>query len=166
MDRFFIADIDPPRVEFDHLMDDAIRDMNRKMIGAFAVPTAFLGGTCSNSVAEASAITAGAIETLIRDLPKLIPSRRPGLRIIYSPYALEATADRLFPESRNRSARIRKKLIKRHGGEFRMKPCMWQVGDTIYAHHSLRPQVEAAFNPSSSDRTRNPVIAGTPFPYW
>lgn len=67
-----------------------------------------------------------------------------GLRIIYSSNALEDTEERLFPVSKNRSARIRKKLIKRYGGEFRKRPCMWRVGDVLYAHPSFKAQINAA----------------------
>ena len=67
-----------------------------------------------------------------------------GLRIIYDANALKATPQRLFPASRHRSARIRKKLIKRHGGEFRMIPVMWRVGDVIVAHPTFKGQIEGA----------------------
>jgi hypothetical protein len=55
----------------------------------------------------------------------------PSLKIVLTPCALKETTERLFPESKNRSKRIRKKLIKRHGGEFRRRPAMWRIGDTI-----------------------------------
>ena len=67
-----------------------------------------------------------------------------GLRIIFDTYALEATTERLFPESRHRSKRILKKLRIRIGSEYRMQPCMWRHRDTIFAHPSLRAQLEAA----------------------
>jgi hypothetical protein len=67
-----------------------------------------------------------------------------GLRIIFDTYANEATTKRLFPESRYRSKRILKKLIIRFGSEYRMQPCMWRHRDTIFAHPSLRAQLEAA----------------------
>jgi len=67
-----------------------------------------------------------------------------GLRIVFSENALEATDERTFPASKNRSARIRKKLIKRHGGEFRKKPCIWQIGHQIIAHPSFRASLVAA----------------------
>lgn len=67
-----------------------------------------------------------------------------GMRVIFTPNAMEATEERLFPASKNRSARIRKKLIKRFGGEFRMQPCMWKAGDMLYAHPTFKPQIEAA----------------------
>ena len=40
-----------------------------------------------------------------------------GMTIVYTANALQDSPMRLFPESRHRSARIRKKLIKRFGGE-------------------------------------------------
>jgi hypothetical protein len=67
-----------------------------------------------------------------------------GLRIIFDRNALEATEERLFPASRHRSKRIRKKLLKRFGGEFRMQPCMWCYRDRIVAHPSFRSQLETA----------------------
>lgn len=66
-----------------------------------------------------------------------------GLRILYSPFALKETTERLFPESRHRSRRIHKKLVKRHGGEFRKVPCMWRVGAEIIAHPSYAAQLKA-----------------------
>lgn len=69
--------------------------------------------------------------------PFLVRSPLSGMRIIESPHALETTQERLFPESRHRSARLRKKLIKRHGGEFKRVPCILHAGDAIYAHPSL-----------------------------
>lgn len=67
-----------------------------------------------------------------------------GMRIIFDSNALEATEERLFPASPHRSARIRKKLIKRHGGEFKRVPCMWRVGGAIVAHPSFRATIERA----------------------
>ncbi len=71
-----------------------------------------------------------------------------GYRIIFDMNVLEETDVRLFPASRSRSARIRKKLIKRFGGEFRKQPCMWRVGNVIYAHPSYKARLQAAFPPS------------------
>lgn len=64
-------------------------------------------------------------------------------RILFTPHALEDSTERLFPVSRHRSRRIHKKLIRRHGGEFRKVPCMWRVGDVIYAHPAIKPRLEA-----------------------
>ena len=68
-----------------------------------------------------------------------------GVRIISEPRALKETRERLFPESRHRSARVKKKLINRFGGEFRMEPCLFRLADgTIIAHPALYRQVVAA----------------------
>lgn len=72
-------------------------------------------------------------------------------RIIFTSNALEETNIRLFPESRNRSKRIHKKLIRRFGSEFRKVPCMWRVGDVIYAHPAIKPRLDAAFPPADSN---------------
>lgn len=77
------------------------------------------------------------------------------MRIIEDHNALEATEERLFPASKHRSARIRKKLIKRFGSEFRMRPCAFIVnGDTLFVHPALmlaanlRQHVDQAHAPS------------------
>jgi hypothetical protein len=74
-----------------------------------------------------------------------------GLKIIFSMNALEATTERLFPESKHRSKRIRKKLIKRFGGEFRMQPCIFRMQPCIFrtptaiiAHPSYRAALLSA----------------------
>lgn len=57
-----------------------------------------------------------------------------GLQIIVSEHALKESDVRLFPASKNRSARIHKKLVKRFGGEFRKVPCIFQMGNQILMH--------------------------------
>lgn len=76
-----------------------------------------------------------------------------GMSVIFTPVALEATPERLFPESKHRSARIRKKLIKRFGGEFVMKPCIFRMGNTFYAH----PVYEREFRNSLATRMDNSI---------
>jgi len=44
---------------------------------------------------------------------------------------------RLFPESKNRSRRVTKKLIRRHGGTHKMEPCILQMGDKVIMHPIL-----------------------------
>lgn len=72
------------------------------------------------------------------------------MRVTVSDLALKETTHRLFPESKNRSARIHKKLVKRHGGEFVKVPCMWKIGDHIIAHPSLYAQLKEAVVPQST----------------
>jgi len=84
-------------------------------------------------------------------------------RLVYSDMALKETTERLFPASRHRSRRVLKKLIKRHGGEFRKQAVMWRIGDTIYAHPSFRSQLEAQFKETKPDvqmhaRHENPLL--------
>lgn len=68
-----------------------------------------------------------------------------GVRIIYDPLILADTEVRTFPISRHRSARIRKKLIKRYGGEFKREPAIFhdQVRNVFYAHPSFKAEIEA-----------------------
>lgn len=68
--------------------------------------------------------------------------------IIYSVNALEETNERLFPESKHRSKRIHKKLVKRFGGEFRKKPCIFQTPQGIIAHPSYREEIERRMKPA------------------
>jgi len=65
--------------------------------------------------------------------------------VIVSDAALKDGDERLFPESRNRSARIRKKLIKRHGGEFRKVPCIYQMGNKLVAHPVMYERLKQEF---------------------
>lgn len=67
-------------------------------------------------------------------------------KIISSPLALRPSNERLFPASKNRSKRIHKKLVKRFGGEFRMIPAMWHMGDMIVAHPALYEQLRREMN--------------------
>lgn len=57
--------------------------------------------------------------------------------LIVTPSALAESEVRTFPVSKNRSKRIHKKLVKRHGGEFKMKPAAFQVGGRIILHPTL-----------------------------
>ncbi|MCD0415705.1 hypothetical protein LOC51_00625 [Rubrivivax sp. JA1024] len=70
-----------------------------------------------------------------------------GMTVIFSRLATKRV--RLFPESRNRSRRIRKKLLKRHGGEFAEAPAMVVVGDQLYVHPDLKAGIEAQTTPVS-----------------
>jgi len=66
-----------------------------------------------------------------------------GLPIIVSELAVEDDADeRLFPFSKNRSRRIHKKLVKRFGGEFRKRPCVFNLGDRLIMHPVLYAQMK------------------------
>lgn len=64
-----------------------------------------------------------------------------GVKITFSSSALAKTSERLFPESRHRSRRVFKKLVKRFGGEFRMEPAMFKTPFGIVAHPSFRSQL-------------------------
>lgn len=59
------------------------------------------------------------------------------MRIVVSSHALAETTERLFPESKNRSKRIGKKLIKRFGGEFRKAPAAFQSPAGLIIHPTL-----------------------------
>jgi hypothetical protein len=76
-----------------------------------------------------------------------------GLRVVCTYAALKDGDIRLFPESRHRSRRIHKKLVKRFGGEFKKVPAIYQAGDTLYAHpavyHLLKQEIASARRPSS-----------------
>jgi hypothetical protein len=65
-----------------------------------------------------------------------------GLPIIVSELAVEDSDERLFPFSKNRSRRIHKKLVRRFGGEFRKKPCAYQMDRQIVMHPALYAQMK------------------------
>lgn len=65
-----------------------------------------------------------------------------GMPIRYDPNVLRHTDERLFPFSKNRSKRIEKKLIKRHGGVYRRVPAIMRFGFGIVAHPSFKAEIE------------------------
>ena len=92
-------------------------------------------------------------------------------RIVFTTSALADSKVRNFPESRHRSPRIYKKLIKRFG-LYRKEPTMWRVGDVIYAHPSLKAKIETALDlagvttapePERPGRITGPFYGVSPF---
>ena len=71
--------------------------------------------------------------------------------IFFTETALEETTERLFPESKNRSKRIHKKLVKRFGGEFRKRPAIFRIGDKIFAHPAHRARLLRALEDQRDD---------------
>jgi hypothetical protein len=65
-----------------------------------------------------------------------------GMNIIVSEHALEDNDQRNFPASRHRSARVHKKLVKRHGGEFRKVGCAYKIGGKIVMHPNVYAQLQ------------------------
>lgn len=59
------------------------------------------------------------------------------MRIIQDANCLADTTVRNFPESRHRSARVHKKLVKRFNGEFRKEPAIFKFGGCFVMHPSL-----------------------------
>jgi hypothetical protein len=74
-----------------------------------------------------------------------------GIQMIVSPFALKDSDVRLFPESKNRSARILKKLVKRFGGEFKKVPAIWQIEDRLIVHPALMHTVRQAIAESRKE---------------
>lgn len=65
-----------------------------------------------------------------------------GMHIMVSEYALKDTDQRLFPVSRHRSKRVRKKLVRRFGGEFKRVPCIFQTPRGLIAHPVMYDQLK------------------------
>lgn len=91
-----------------------------------------------------------------------------GIQMIVSEFALKDSNVRLFPESKNRSARIHKKLVKRFGGEFKKVPAIWQIEDRLVVHPALMHSVRQAIAGSRKDPTVNDYDVGLPArsPNW
>lgn len=73
-----------------------------------------------------------------------------GMRVISDPNCLEETDERMFPVSRHRSARVRKKLLRRFGGEFRKQPAMFKIGQTIICHPAMYAKLKAQIRSASA----------------
>lgn len=69
-----------------------------------------------------------------------------GTDIIVSEHALEDSDQRNFPISRHRSARVHKKLVKRHGGEFRKVGCAYKIGGKIVMHPNIYAEFQKAMD--------------------
>lgn len=82
-------------------------------------------------------------------------------RIIVSDQAVDHrhVIGRRFPESRHRSRRILKKLIRRHGGEFDYKPASFQIRNTLVIHPTLLRELEAASERRVRDHHDNAVMS-------
>lgn len=107
------------------------RRMNRDIADAIGMTT--------SQLSERTTLTADALMASLREIMPAPPE----LRIVFTTNALKASGtERLFPSSRHRSARVRKKLIKRFGGEFRLQPALWKVGNVVYAHPIFRRELE------------------------
>lgn len=86
-----------------------------------------------------------------------------GMRVVEDAMALEDTAERLFPVSRHRSARVRKKLIQRHGGEFRRVPCAFLVGGSrLVVHPVLAAQIRAQISAQIDGAVSSAIMKGLP----
>lgn len=88
-----------------------------------------------------------------------------GMEIIVSENALEETDVRLFPASKNRSRRIHKKLVKRHGGEFVKRPCIYQMGGKFIAHPVMYAKMKAEISHNqrqSTERAFYGAYSGNP----
>lgn len=86
-----------------------------------------------------------------------------GIQLIVSPHALKDSDVRLFPESKNRSKRIHKKLVKRFGGEFKKVPAIWQIEDRLVVHPSLMHSVRQAIASERKEPSlENPMPLGLP----
>lgn len=68
------------------------------------------------------------------------------MQIMVSDHALEETDERNFPASRHRSARVHKKLVQRHGGEFRKVGCAYKMGGKIIMHPNLYAEFQKAMD--------------------
>lgn len=115
-------------------------EMDRRMREAFILPASTLQlGTVSSFTIE----TLKESERLILGLDMGEPGgdstgyQFGGMLIATSMHALQTTEERLFPASRHRSARIHKKLVKRHGGEFRVRPAAFSMGGKLVMHPAV-----------------------------
>lgn len=111
-----------------------------------------------------TALTAQMIIDQINRLSDMAPPQP--RQIMFSMHALKPTDERLFAASRHRSRRTLKKLIKRHGGEFRMAPAILSIGGTVYAHPAFRASLlsemreRAAFENAGRNAGIEPMING------
>lgn len=81
-----------------------------------------------------------------------------GIQMIVSSLALKDSDVRLFPVSKNRSARIHKKLVNRFGSEFKKVPAIWQIEDRLVVHPALMHSVRQAIAESRKEPSINDLL--------
>lgn len=81
-----------------------------------------------------------------------------GMKISFTEHALRETEERLFPFSKHRSMRIRKKLIKRYGGEFKKVPCIYTLNGVIIAHPSYKAELNKRIEEQRQDGNQEAVL--------
>lgn len=113
---------------FSTALDERTSARESMMNGTFADPDHLLS---PNDIAQ----NIEEIAALLKHAPKYKTIR-------YSDLVTSPTQRRLFPESRHRSKRILKKLLKRYHGEYDREPAIIETPDAIYAHSSFRERIE------------------------
>ena len=83
----------------------------------------------------------------------IYPTPFNGMQVISDPNCLADSTERNFPDSKNRSKRIRKKLIKRFGSEFKKVPTMYQIQGRIIAHPVRYAELKRQFTPAANLQT-------------
>lgn len=89
---------------------------------------------------EESCMTVAKLEEALRVIEVACVHSRPsftGVPIIVDHNCLTDTEERNFPLSRHRSARVKKKLVKRFGGEFKKMAAIFNLPGRIVVHPSL-----------------------------
>jgi len=76
-----------------------------------------------------------------------------GIDLVVSEHALKDSDVRNFPVSRHRSARVHKKLVKRHGGEFRKVGCVYRMGNKMVIHPTLYAELQREMSNRLKDST-------------
>ncbi|WP_143199121.1 hypothetical protein [Bradyrhizobium sp. NAS80.1] len=104
--------------------------------------------------------TEGLTIDKVLNAAKLVKAAPALPQFVVAPNALKDTEERLFPESRNRSRRIHKKLVKRFGGEFRKVPCIVQVGDTYYVHPEVQAELDRHLKRRSESDMERAIMGG------
>ena len=97
------------------------------------------------------------------DWPKIVQPRPLDFgKVFVTETALAKTTIRLFPESKNRSKRIHKKLIKRFGGEFKMEPAIFEIEGRIYIHPFLNDRLRKELAAQIEKQAEDLLFFGKP----
>ena len=92
---------------------------------------------------------------------QIYPTPFNGVQVISDPSCLADSTERNFLDSKNRSKRMRKKLIKRFGSEFKKIPTMYQIQGRIIAHPVRYAELKRQFTPGPTLKTLKPSSANT-----
>jgi hypothetical protein len=131
---------------------EAVRQrIDREFMSVFSRPGSLTATVANSGDPGGTVLTIDKLRAAMRKLAEVQPPPEDMLTKIVVTSGAVRNGERLFPASRHRSARVRKKLVKRFGGEFEKIPQSYKVGSILITHPALAGPVIAAAQPRKAE---------------